>query len=103
MPLPRAIAANDPNALMQIFVKGDGLTITLTIEVEPSATIENVKAMIQDKSGLPPDMFRLKFRHFWLEDGGTLPPDIQKESTFYIFIPEHNRRMLCALALRDGE
>jgi ubiquitin len=42
--------------------------VNITLEVESSDTIANVKEMVHDEEGIPLDKQQLIFDHEWLED-----------------------------------
>ncbi len=71
---------------MQIFLKNlTGKTITL--EVEPSDTVESLKAKIHAREGIHPSQQRLVFAGTYLENGHLISDfKIQRESTIHMVI-----------------
>ncbi|KAF0906552.1 hypothetical protein E2562_011532 [Oryza meyeriana var. granulata] len=71
---------------MQIFVRGFRGN-TMTLRVEPTDTVESVKAILEDREDAPVDQQRLIFAGRQLEDGRTLAYyGIREESTLHLLL-----------------
>lgn len=66
---------------MQIFVRANKL---FSLEVQPTTTLEELKELIQDKEGYPPDIYYLMHSGRILKKGTLKEQNVMNESTIHL-------------------
>lgn len=80
-----AMESARPDTEMQIYVRMPDRTITL--DVFPSTTVEEIMEKVHAKEGIPPCFQKLTFNTKTLEDSRSLKDhDIKKESTLELLL-----------------
>ena len=70
---------------MQVFVKSENSTIALSVEA--ATVVDDVKRIIWDREGVPPDKQRLIYNSSELQDGRRVSDyDIRKDSTIQLWL-----------------
>ena len=70
---------------MQVFVKSENSTIALSVEA--ATVVDDVKRLIWDREGVPPDEQRLIYNSSELQDGRRVSDyDIRKDSTIQLWL-----------------